>query len=118
MNFPDNGRSALQNLLYGVPTALLDNRFMCAIDNFTLRIRDILSFLGTHGLGRSFRYGKVSCIDEVMQYLADISSIPVIHFILVNIPLKHFLFVETRLYDFCLTQAVTDSVKSHALLGD
>lgn len=91
---------------------------MCAIDNFTLRIRDILSFLGTHGLGRSFRYGKVSCINGVMQYLADIGGVPVIHLFLISVPLKHFPFVETRLYDLCLAQAVTDSVKPHALLGD
>jgi hypothetical protein len=46
-------------------TVLFDNRLMRAIDDFTLRIRDILSFLGTHGLSWFVRYGKVSCIDGV-----------------------------------------------------
>ena len=52
-----------------------------------------------------------------MQYLADISGVPVIHFFLVSVPLKHFLFVETRFNDFCLTQAVTDSVKCVQLMN-
>ena len=40
-------------------------------------IRDILSFLGTHGLSWFVRNSKVSCIDGIVQYLADIGSIPV-----------------------------------------
>ena len=57
------------NLLDVVPAVLLNDWLMCAIDDFTLCKRDILSFLGTHGLGRSFRHDKVSCIDWFLYAL-------------------------------------------------
>ena len=59
--FPDNRRSALQNLLNIVPAVLFNDWLMCAIDNFTLRIWDILSFLGMQGGHSSYHCNRHLC---------------------------------------------------------